>query len=247
MGSICACDAGYRGDGATCSDIDECLTNNGGCGPVEFNRCTNNPGGPATCVELALDHTQMPDPSKQAFMAAPQHDNLNGALINAYAMSPARCSTTPAVTKSWQHNIDLRDYKSKNAFDLFGMGPNEALSYKFVAYTEDASGGFIYNDNAIALVRPTFISITTTPCDFDVSKLVVGPGRDPCYQTGINGNSINWVNTSLVNPAYCHIVKGQTYYVNLRFQDGRPASEGGTPTSDACPVGAVCGGLFQML
>ena len=41
------CPAGYTGTGASgCSDIDECLTNNGGCDPL--TDCTNTPGG-RTC------------------------------------------------------------------------------------------------------------------------------------------------------------------------------------------------------
>ena len=161
-------------------------------------------------------------------------------------MPPSRCSTTPALTRSWQHNIDLSDYKGKNAFDFFAMGANEALSYKFTVPTVDTSGGFIYNDGANAVVRPTFISITSVPCDFDTTK-IVNATRDACYQTGINGNGLNWVNiTGPIPAAYCRLVKGQTYYMNIRFQDARPASLGGTPTSDSCFTGN-CGGIIQVL
>ena len=202
-------------------------------------------GGGDSSIEGQL----LPNPSKAAFLIPPGHQGLNGAgpEVNAYAMAPARCATTPALTRSWQHNIDLADYKGKNAFDFFVMQANESLSYKFTVGNVDASGGFIYNDAANAVVRPTFISITAAPCDFDTSKLVVGATRDSCYQTGLNGNSVNWANiTGPLPAAYCRLIKGNTYYMNIRFQDGRPASIGGSPTQDSCTTGN-CGGIIQVL
>ena len=191
----------------------------------------------------------IPSPSKQAFIIPPFHGGANGAgdEVRAYSMNPARCSTTPALTRSWQHNIDLNDYKGKNAFDFFTLQTNESLSFKFTVGSVDAAGGFIYNDGANARVRPTFISITETPCNFDASKLVPGPTRDSCYSTGINGQGVNWANITTELPAsYCRLVKGRTYYMNLRFQDARPVSEGGSPTTDSCPTGN-CGGIIQVL
>ncbi|MBL8940529.1 MAG: hypothetical protein JNM69_38645 [Archangium sp.] len=43
----CACNAGYTGTGVTCSDVDECATNNGGCSANAT--CTNTPGS-RTCA-----------------------------------------------------------------------------------------------------------------------------------------------------------------------------------------------------
>lgn len=42
-GTTCACDTGYEGDGLTCTDVDECLTNNGGCDANAA--CFNTDGG----------------------------------------------------------------------------------------------------------------------------------------------------------------------------------------------------------
>jgi len=143
---------------------------------------------------------------------------------------------------SWQHNLDLHDYKSKNAYDFFIMNAGESLSYKFTTPTIDTSGGFVYNDSATAVVRPTFMSISTAPCDFQTAKI----GNNACYQTGLNGNVINWANIAGTVPAaYCKVTKGTVYYINLRFQDARPVSQGGSPTTDSCVSGG-CGGLFQV-
>lgn len=198
--------------------------------------------------ESSIEGYALPTPSKLGFVVPPIRPGANGAGsdVNAYAMPPSRCSTTPALTRSWQHNIDLSDYKGKNAFDYFSMGANEALSYKFTVPTADTSGGFIYNDGANAVVRPTFISVTSAPCDFNTTK-IESANRDACFQTGINGNSLNWVNiTGPIPAAYCRLVKGQTYYMNIRFQDARPSSQGGTPTSDSC-ISGNCGGILQVL
>lgn len=44
---VCVCNAGFSGDGYNCTDINECLTNNGGC---DVNAtCTNTPGS-RTCA-----------------------------------------------------------------------------------------------------------------------------------------------------------------------------------------------------
>jgi hypothetical protein len=219
---------------------------------VAPNGVVNNLAITVTAADVSTDGYTLANVSKFAFIT-PTLDFPNfrlvgaGDEVRAYALNPTRCSTTPALMRSWQHNIDLADYKGKNAFDFFVMQANEALSYKFTVGMADVSGGFIYNDAANATVRPTFISITAVPCDFDVSKLAVGPSRDVCYQTGLNGNSVNWANiTGPLPDNYCRLVKGRTYYLNLRFQDARPADQGGSPTTDSCTAGN-CGGIIQVL
>ena len=216
------------------------------------NAVSANTAIKVTTTDVSTDGVTLPNVSKFAFVIPPERvmPLLNGAgqEVNAYPMDPSRCATTPPLTRSWQHNIDLADYKGKNAFDFFDMPANQSLSYKFTVGIVDASGGFIYNDGANARVRPTFISITETPCNFDVTKLEPGPNRDPCFSTGINGQGVNWANITTELPAsYCRLVKGTTYYLNLRFQDGRPVSEGGSPTSDSCTGAGNCGGIIQIL
>ena len=47
----CACAEGYAGD--TCeTDVDECATDNGGCGDPVFYACGDNPGSAPTCTDI---------------------------------------------------------------------------------------------------------------------------------------------------------------------------------------------------
>jgi hypothetical protein len=48
----CSCKAFWTGNGKTCSDIDECATNNGGCGAASAYKCSNNVGGAPTCTDI---------------------------------------------------------------------------------------------------------------------------------------------------------------------------------------------------
>ena len=226
-----------------------------GIGSVVVGTATNPTAATASFVVLGPgsgDFSNDPIPvslpavSKFPF-AIPSHDGLNGAgaRINAYSMDPARCNTTPALRRSWQHNIDLADYRQRVASDLFAMQGDEALTYKITIPTTDASGGFLYQDN-VASGAPraaAFISISATPCDFDVTKIpyVATSPTKQCYQSSGAGGGISWANfaTGQQNDyAYCKLTKGAVYYVNIRFVDGVT-----TPAVTSCPSG-LCGGGF---
>ena len=56
----CSCYAWYAGVNCE-SDIDECLTDNGGCGDATYYSCTNNVGATATCSELSLFNALIPE------------------------------------------------------------------------------------------------------------------------------------------------------------------------------------------
>lgn len=193
--------------------------------------------------EFSIDGIAVPAISKQPTVT-PTHNGLNGAgqYMNAYAMDPARCNTTPALRRSWQHNIDLGDYRSRTAVDIFSLQGDEALSYKITIPVIDASGGITYLDNigSGANLAPAFITITATPCDFNTSKTVPypQPGFDACYKSASAGLGFAWANVAGALPfSTCRLTKGQTYYVNIRFQDAMSA-----PTATSCAAGVLCGG-----
>lgn len=204
----------------------------------------------ATVSEVAIDGTTLPNPSKLGNVVGATHQGLNGAgsEVNAYAMDPTRCFATPALTRSWQHNISLSDYTNKHALDYIAMKSGEALTLKFTVSATDGAGGFQYADAAAAgaNIRPGYMTISETPCDFDPAKVLTNTSGNGCYVTGINGVTLNWANTTVVLPVnYCRLQTGKTYYLNLRFQDARPASAGGQPNSDSCLNGETCGGILQ--
>ena len=224
------------------------VTNSTSSAPSAF---TVSPPETAACADMSVDGFPLGcvskrPPSVQA--VPPKHSGANGAgeEINAYSMNVARCKTTPALTKSWQHNIDMTEYK-KNEADFFLLNANESLSYKFKTRLEPTAGGFSYNEAAQSggNTAPIFITITADPCDFDVSKVAPGPSQDFCYQSGVSGMAIGWTNTSGLPRSYCRLNPDQTYYMNVRFQDARPASEGGSPTQDSCFRGP-CGGILTI-
>lgn len=202
-----------------------------------------------SCSDVTIDGIAIPCPSKFPLLI-PTHTGLSGGgtEMNAYAMPPTRCNTqtTNPISRSWQHNIDLAEYKKGGPVDYFSLQTNEALSFKFTAPTADAAGGFDYNEATNAASRPTYMTITSTPCDFDITKAVQGINRTACYMPGLSGNGVQWASIVGTLPAsYCRLVKGQTYYLNIRFTDPRPVSEGGQPTLDSCNVG-VCGGILKV-
>jgi hypothetical protein len=194
--------------------------------------------------EFSIDGFPLPSVSKFPFTIPTPHlvngIGLNGAgqQINAYAMDPTRCITSPALTRSWQHNIDLADYRQRTATDQFAMTGSEALSYKVTIPTIDTLGGVTYQENvgSGAGTAPAFISISATPCDFDVSKIAYNPASPTkqCYQTAGNGVTVGWANWATTEIARCILTKGQTYYVNIRFVDGVNQS------ATSCP--GTCGG-----
>lgn len=173
------------------------------------------------------------------------HGGLSGAVLGAYAMDPSRCATSPGLSRSWQQNIDLANYRSSGAVDVFALNAQESLTYKVVIPTTDSAGGFTFLDNIVSggILAPAFMTITAVPCDFNTSRAPANSAtRDSCYQSEGVGIGINWLNFVPPNGvpiSYCMLEKGQTYYVNIRFQDAV-----GGPNTTACPPGLLCGGSF---
>lgn len=192
----------------------------------------------------------IPNPSKIAKQFVTPHAGANGAGpdINAWAVDPTRCANdVPGITALWHHNIDFDDHAQKVTTDFPAFAPNHALSYQFVPTTA-AGGGTIFitmgnGSNGGGAPAPTFVSLSTKPCDFDASQVNVSP----CYASQPVENGISWVVTTGATPL-CKLVPGQRYYLNLRFWDYR------NPTLDACQTAidyqnngtTVCQALLQI-
>jgi IPT/TIG domain len=187
-------------------------------------------------VEANIRGTPLPDPSKVPYVIPSSGDN--GAGVNAWEMDAvARCgNATPAVTKNWQHNIDLATYRAYQTTDEIIMGGGQTLSYRFKA-PADARSLISFNETTFTAFRPSMMSISTKPCDFDVSKLQAAT-RDYCYVNSSTLNAVYYhVTTGPTSAPFCKLAPDQVYYLNVRF-----LNVGGTPT-DSC-TGGSCGGIL---
>jgi hypothetical protein len=215
--------------------------------------------GLVTCspgVDCSTEGDIIPTPSRTVpggvTAARPGKLNGGGSTLNAYAAENAasKCSNaTPAITRLWQHNINFATYQNSGGNDYPFLSANEAMTYKFTAPAEGTSNIIQYNEGTQVFFASGYMSISDKPCDFDVSKLVSGPNRNACHSSEVNGVSIYYKATSGAVASYeCKMVPGQTYYLNVRMQDARPASRGGSPTIDSCASSGAgtCGGYVQI-
>jgi len=217
---------------------------------------TAPPVGAWSVFVTSTDGFAIPFPSKAPssdFNPTPVHSGQNGANgagnprpQNAWSFSTTSCSNTaPAISKLWVHNLNFPAYINTNSIEYFGLNPNEAISYAFQAPPEGSQNNFTMNESTYAAFVGSFMSISTTPCDFNVAKLNF-PGRDYCYNSRNGSNTIGYHSTSgAVSGTACKLIPGQTYYLNYRNQDAI-----NTPTQDSCQQttgGAqACGGIIQL-
>lgn len=203
--------------------------------------------------------------SRAAKAVVPTHSGPNGGSSNgsingwSVPLTATACgNATPAITTAWYHNIDIMDYGVQSTVDYLDFAPNQAVIYGFTAPTptaaQEAVNGQVirlnYTQGPIGTPAWSFISLSSTPCDFDVSKI---PSGTACYATAQNENGFTFqVKTGAGVAGICKLTPGQRYYINMRFQDARPAPTG-TPTADACatqlstrPGSATCGLLLQV-
>jgi hypothetical protein len=211
---------------------------------------TVNPTG-SSCsggADCTIAGAVIPTPSKAPGVIGTPGPDLGLPVSTFYQVDPAtRCANaTPAIGRLWQHNIDFAAYKDNGSVDYLFLSAGDALTYRFVAPAEGASQLFTYNSSSVAAYKPGFMSISTLPCDFDAAKVASG---NACYasQPGAGGLSMIYKATAGVAQSYeCKMIPGATYYMNIRMQDARPISQGGSPTVDACNTGSYCGGVLQI-
>ena len=210
-------------------------------------------------VDCSVEGDIIPTPSRTnpGGNTAARAGKLNGpgpinAQMNSYAAENAatKCSNaTPAITRLWQHNISFPTYAASGGNDYPFLAPNEAMTWKFVAPAEGTTQVIQYNEGTQVFNSSGYLSISDKPCDFDVNKLAAGPSKTACHSSEANGVSIYYRATSGAVASYeCKMVPGQTYYLNLRMQDARPVSRGGSPTVDSCAASGagICGGYVQI-
>ena len=194
----------------------------------------------------------IPTPSKFAGMRPSAHSpGPNGAgSLYAYGVNTARCNNTlPAITSSWHHNIDFTNHRLQGQIDFFDMAQNESITYEFTPTMADISDGAIFIGTTGQLPLPAnFVSLSTKPCDFDITKLVSGPGKDPCYATAPVDNSMYYSVSTATGPTggICRMTPGTKYYFNLRWQYAAPGSPSNTQDSCAAIGYARCGASVQI-
>ena len=214
--------------------------------------------------DLSIEGDVIPTPSraspggKSAYRSG-KLNGLPGSLnpndpfqFNSYAAADVatKCANaTPAITRLWQHNINFASYQASGGNDYPFLAPNEAMTWKFVAPAEmPIANIFQYNEGTQVFNASAYMSVSTKPCDFDVSKLAPGT-RNICHASGAVTAEIRYRSTAgAVEPYECKLVPGQTYYLNLRMQDARPAAQGGSPSADSCAASGagLCGGYTQI-
>ena len=129
------------------------------------------------------------------------------------------------------------------------MAQNESITYEFTPTMADISDGAIFIGTTGQLPLPAnFVSISTKPCDFDVTKLVAGSGKDPCFATAPVDNSMYYSVSTATGPAggICRMTPGTKYYFNMRWQYAAPGSPSSTQDSCAAIGYARCGASVQI-
>ena len=209
----------------------------------------------AGSITVDKDGNPIPIPSKFGNITPGVHSGANGAngtpgypaRQNAWAVLPTGlCPTTaPAITRIWYHNLDMTSYLNGNApIEPFGFYANETLIYSFIAPAEGTRLGFQFaEDPTRGVAPPMFMTLSTTPCDYDYSK---ANGLSGCYVSRTGGVSLGFLSTTGAGVFFeCKIAPGTRYYLNIRSQDA------GAPTLDTClsatqSTAAFCGGLLAI-
>ncbi len=184
----------------------------------------------------------IPSPSKTATTNPASHAGVNGAgELYAWSVNPARCdNTVPTITSSWHHIFDIGEHGDQGKLDNFDMGPNEAMTFEFTP-TALGPGQVLIGSNGRLPFPATFVSISTKPCDFNLAKLSAPPARDYCFASATADNGIGYEVTNGTVLFGCKLTPGTKYYLNIRWQDGRPGSSANMADSCAARGLSRCG------
>lgn len=152
--------------------------------------------------------------------------------------------------------------KETNKVEWFSFGPNEAISYKFIAQ-KSGVGGFSTNEGTNARRVSTLITVSQTPCDFDAAKALAGIDRGPgvkrgkwdaCHIYNIGpGGVITMVPAGQAlapganKDSVCLVEPGKTYYFNIRAFAPDPNRDACAESAKTMGSGLKCGGIWQFI
>lgn len=202
-------------------------------------------------ITFSVEGNQIPAFSKFANIPGAVHAGLNGAngqpgyyRQNAWAVTPAGIclNTASPITRIWYHNLDYSGYVGGSAgSEFFGIQANEALVYSFIAPPDGTRGSMQLNESTAATLVASFVSISSQPCDFDVTK---ANNLSGCYNARNGPSTTSYFSTTGSGGLFeCKLTPGQRYYLNYRSQDVSAA-----PNGDSCQSAGAgwCGGLFTL-
>lgn len=232
---------------ATLTIVDNDPFSGGGGGDLDKN------GQPM--AHVTIDQLVIPPPTPNNFCAYGRFPGGNIGPCGASPVDPTACGTGIAggITNAWQLNmvdgtgaLTYMPFRFHTVHML--MSKQHAMSWKF--HTPPAGplipspiyGGFQQSTTTLGSEASTFMSVTSTRCDFDYTKVNT---LDACYRS--SGGTDNAVPTRLSPPGtpadfqYCELAPDTTYYMNIRWENANGANRG----IEACnPILQQCGMAF---
>jgi len=230
------------------------------------------PGAPEAEDEAPIEHRAQPKtliklPPQRQLGAAERRVAASGGGASTGSGAGISCDKSdPPLTRVIReevHNL-VRD---SNRIRYFAFGPNEAISYKFTAQ-KSGSGGFATDEGTQSRRESTLMSVSETPCDFDVEKALAGMDRgpnsprgkwSPCHMYNIGpGGSIGIVPIGQALPpgantsAICFVKPGKTYYFNIRsfsadWINKRDYRDSCAESAKTMGPNLRCGGIWQYI
>ncbi len=148
----CDCDAGWTGNGLTCTDIDECATNVDNCHPDAV--CTNNDGGFSCACRAGYTGDGVVDCSPNTIVTSIEHVTITLTGTSGSAnLTTTVSNAIPFATKSLS-NVDDEPRDFTVELSLNGAGDQ-------VIATRDQSSGTITIEVTVVAFDPTRVRVQT--------------------------------------------------------------------------------------
>lgn len=157
--------------------------------------------------------------------------------------------SVPKLRNVQRHEIDSKAMFGGDVI-RWAMGPNEAVSYRFKT---PGAGTAAINTNRDTSARsvPHLMTISETPCDFDVDKAMKpGAGPNSCYAWApVSGGVVILIAPSKAKG--CVLKPDSHYYFNIRFLSNPGGGEPRDSCEDDLPIFKSqnltprCGGIWH--